>query len=341
MKKLFFLLIVCLTALTASAQIFVENFATATLGSNLEGYNNWKVSPKSTDNLGVSPKIGAGSLTYTGYISSGIGNVAILDSINGSSSATQRMSTHYATYGTDTMKIAVAGEKLYVAFLVKFSLNSKLNTVRDFFTFETSKTSSNNRGRLFAKIKSNGKFVLAVSKNSTTATLLAESDSLNVSDTHLIVMVYESVDGVDNDKVYVYYNPDLTKGENLQTKKISNVSTEVATDYSPTVGIGFNLRQRGIGAQIGNIRAAKNWTDVLLTATGNKSIEANRILISTIGKSIVTNEVGVLKIFNLSGSEILSAQTNGKLETTLNKGMYLVRFVSIDGKVSTGKIQFN
>lgn len=339
MKKTFLLGMVCFAVLSVRAQIFVENFATATVGGNLEGYNNWKVSPKSTDNLGVSPKIGAGTLTYTGYISSGIGNVALLDSINGSSSSTQRMSTHYATYGADTMKVAAAGEKLYVAFLAKFSLESKLNTVRDFFTFETSKTSSNNRGRLFAKIKSNGKFVLAVSKNSTSATLLAESDSLNISDTHLIVMVYESVEGTDNDKVYVYYNPDLSKAEELQTRKISNVSTEVATDYSPTVGLGFNLRQRGIGAQIGSIRAAKSWTNVLITPTGNKEIEANKIFISSIGKSIVTSEEGTLNVFNLAGAQVLLSKTTGKLETTLNKGLYLVRFISVDGKVQSAKVE--
>lgn len=333
MKKITFLFLMVIVSFTASAQLFVENFESATVGGNLEGYNDWKVSPKSSDNLGTSPKIGAGSLTYSGYISSGVGNVAILDSTNGSTSATQRISTHFATYGTDTMKVATAGEKVYVAFLVKFSLESKLNTTRDFFTFETSKTSTNNRGRLFAKIKSNGKFVLAISKNSTSV-LTESTDSLNVSDTHLIVMVYENVEGTDNDKVYAYYDPDLTKSEAEQTKKIANVSTEAATDYSVTSGIGFNLRQRGLGAQIGGIRAAKSWEMVTLVSA-IKNIETANMKVS--GKSIYTDNAGEICIYNLSGKEVLKAKTNGKYDTQLEKGLYLVNFVGNDGKSATLK----
>ena len=344
MKKITLLLTMCLVVVSVSAQIFIENFATATVGANVEGYNGWIVSPKSSDNLGVSPKIGAGALTYTGYASSGIGNVAILDSINGSASSTQRITTHYATYGNDTMKVAT-GEKLYVAFLAKISLESKTNTVRDFFTFEASKTSSMTRGRLFTKIEKTGNFVLAISKNSTSSSILVESDSLSVNDTHLIVMVYEGIDGSNNDMVTVYYNPDLSKPESEQTKKIALktvngvVSETGVSDYSNTAGLAFNLRQRGIGAQIGGIRAAKNWTDALLTPTAAKQINYNATKIFANGKNIITNEAGTLYLFNLTGARILSTQTEGNFATSINKGLYLVKFESANGNISSAKIE--
>jgi hypothetical protein len=344
MKKITLLVAFSLVVLSASAQIFIENFATATVGANVEGYNSWIVSPKSSDNLGKSPIIGAGALTYTGYASSGIGKVAILDSINGSASSTQRITTHYATYGNDTMKVAI-GEKLYVAFLAKFSLESKTNTVRDFFTFEASKTSSMTRGRLFTKIAKTGNFVLAISKNSTSSSILVESDSLSVNDTHLIVMVYESIEGADNDNVIVYYNPDLSKSENQQTKKIAlktnatGMAETAVSDYSNTAGLAFNLRQRGIGAQIGGIRAAKNWTDALLTVSAVKQVNYNATKIFANGKNIITTEAGTLNVFNLTGAKILSTQTEGNFATSINKGLYLVKFESANGNISSAKIE--
>lgn len=341
MRKITLLLLTCICTLAVNAQVFIENFENATIGGNLEGYNNWKVSPKSTDNLGTSPKIAAGALSFSGYIGSGIGNVAVLDSVNGSSSTTQRLSTHYATFGNDTMKVATAGEKVYVAFLIKFSLDSKLNTARDFFTFETSKTSTNNRGRLFAKIKNTGKLVLTISKNSTTTTLMAETpDSLNLNDTHLIVMVYENVEGTDNDKVYAYYNPDLTKPESQQTHKISNVGTEVATDYSSTVGIGFNLRQRGIGAKIGGMRAAKTW-DMAVAGISSGFNTPRKAEIKVAGKSVLTGEEGQLTIYNLSGKEIIRTFTSGNFESQLDKGLYLIKFTGNNGNTGSVKATIN
>ncbi|MDR1584690.1 MAG: hypothetical protein LBS07_00745, partial [Prevotellaceae bacterium] len=92
MKKITFLSMMCVAVLALNAQVFTENFETATVGGNVEGYNGWYVCGKAGDALGVSPTIGAGALTYAGYASSNIGNVAVLDSINGFDSSSQRIS---------------------------------------------------------------------------------------------------------------------------------------------------------------------------------------------------------------------------------------------------------
>ena len=344
MKKLILLLSLCVAIFTANAQIFTEYFQTAPIGGNLEGYNDWHVSPKSSEAYGVSPKIAEGALFYTGYAGSNIGNVAVLDSAVGATSATQRISTKIVKFGSDTLK-AVVGEKIYTAFLVNISSHS-YRSYRDFFTYEGSKTSSMTRGRVFAKVSADGsELFVAVTKNSSTAADYVESTSipgltLYPDVNHLFVLVYETIAGDSNDKITLYINPDLTKSEAEQTNKLVAIDTQ--TDYSATAGLGINLRQRGISAQIGGIRVGKSWDKVLVEGANAVNTPKNSsAAIWTSGKNILTNTRGTIKIFNLAGAELISAQTDGCLTTNLSKGIYIVRFNGIDGHTAVSKISLN
>ncbi|MFT3753732.1 MAG: T9SS type A sorting domain-containing protein [Paludibacter sp.] len=109
-----------------------------------------------------------------------------------------------------------------------------------------------------------------------------------------------------------------------------------------TTSLRINLRQRGTGAQIGGIRVGKSWDSVLLginSAVNNPT--SNPINIAANGNSIITNEAGSLKVYDLAGIEVLASLTNGKLETSLQKGLYLVRFISNNGKISSSKVLIN
>ncbi|HET9571865.1 MAG TPA: hypothetical protein VFP20_10705 [Bacteroidales bacterium] len=333
MKK-HLLLAMCLVTLTVNAQVFVENFATAPIGGNVEGYNAWYLCAKAADALGVSPKIAEGALFYNGYVSSNIGNVAVLDSAVGVTSATQRISTKTVKFGSDTLRM-LTGDKIYTAFLVNVSSHS-YRSYRDFFTYEGSATSSMTRGRVFAKNNAAGDaFTLALSKNSSQSGVYVEyATPLATGINHLLVFCYEVVDGTDNDKLSLYINPDLTKSEAEQTEVIN--ATDVASDYSATAAIGINLRQRGIGAQIGGIRVAKSWSNAL-TSGLSQALE-DRMEIKVVGKTVHTNSAGILTVYNLIGSEMLSSKTQGVLKTALNSGIYLVRFRGVDGKTAFGKI---
>lgn len=341
MKKGILLLVICMTVFTVHAQVFIENFETATINGNVEGYNEWKVSPKAADALGVSPKIGEGALFYSGYAGSNIGNVAVLDSAIGVTSANQRISTRIIKFGNDTLK-TVVGQRIYTAFIANISAQS-YRSYRDFFTYEGSKTTSSTRGRIFAKNNTAGDlFTVALSKNSSTAGQYVESTSiptlsLSTGINHLFVFCYDNIEGSDNDRIILYIDPDLTKTEAEQTNVL--ISTDPVGDYALSAGLGINLRQRGIGAQIGGIRVGKSWDSVVLGInTGFNQPNINNNIYSS-GKSIYTDESGKLTIYNLSGAEVLSAKTTGKLETSLNNGMYLVKFANDNGSISSGKIQ--
>ncbi len=338
--KLFLLLVMSIVATTLSAQVFVENFATATNGGNVEGYNGWYVSAKSSEAYGVSPKIEGESLFYTGYAGSDIGKVAVLDSLVGKTSATQRISTKLVKIGNDTL-VSKDGQKMYAAFMVSILPNS-YTSYRDFFTWEGSTTSSFTRGRVFVKtIAGTNDIQFAVTKNSSSAADFAESPVISggVGSYHLLVLVYEAIAGeVNNDVVSLYVNPVMSKTEAEQVKLTSK---DVQTDYK-TEKIKINLRQRGIGAKVGGIRVGTSW-NVVVKGTNTNVAELSKIdtEIYSYGKTIVTKSKGMVEVYDLSGKKILNTVSNGKLETSLKNGLYLVRFKDQEGNVASGKISIN
>ncbi len=342
-KQILLILFICITA-SLSSQVFVENFETATVNGNLEGYNGWYVSLKSGDNYGVSPKIDEFPLFYTNYPGSNIGHVAVLDSAIGATSSTQRISTKKIAFAPgDTLKASAVGLKIYSAFLVNINPVS-YRSYRDFFTYEGSSTSSMTRGRVFAKNNTAGDEVLfAVTKNSSAAADLDAASTttlgltLSTGVNHLLVLKYEVVDGTSNDVLTLYVNPDPTKTEAEQTNKLT--ATDTQTDYSAGAWLGINLRQRGIGAQVGGIRVGRNWETVVMGKTSNVNIpERNIHNIFITGNEIVTGTPGLLKVYSITGSELVNVNIHGRYNSRLTSGLYLVNFTDQQGVVSTAKL---
>jgi hypothetical protein len=341
MKRQFLLLMLLTSVFAVNAQVFIENFATATVNSKLEGYNGWYVSAKAADALGVSPVIGEDPLFFTGYPGSNIGHVCVLDSAVGETSATQRISTKKIVFAAGDTFMVAPGVKLYAAFIVNVEPKS-YRSYRDFFNYEGSQTSSMTRGRVFAKNNAAGNEVIfAVTKNSSSSADYKESTTLGLTlgtgINHLIVLKYEGVDGDSNDKISLFVNPDPTKAEALQANKLE--ATDVQTDYSATAKLGINLRQRGIGARVGGIRVGRSWETVVMGQTsGVDLVNGNFHNIYAAGNIIVTGVKGHLKVYSLSGVELISSNTEGRYSSKLNAGMYIVQFKDREGTVSSSKI---
>lgn len=344
MKKQILLLVFISLAATLSSQVFIENFETATVNGNLEGYNGWYVSLKSGDNYGVSPKIDEYPLFYTNYPGSNIGHVAVLDSAIGAVSTTQRISTKKIVFAPgDTLKASATGVKIYSAFLVNINPVS-YRSFRDFFNYEGSATSSMTRGRVFAKNNTAGTEVaFAVTKNSSSTTDFDAASTTTLGLTlgtgvnHLLVLKYEVVEGASNDVLTLYVNPDPTKTEAEQTNKLTAPDTQ--TDYGTTAWLGINLRQRAVGAQIGGIRVGRSWDAVVMGKTsGVNRTETNRHNIFVTGNQIVTGAAGQLRVFLISGAEVIKTQVTGQYTHNLSAGTYLVNFTDNQGVVSATKL---
>lgn len=343
MKSKILLFTLLLSTVTVFSQTFVENFENATVNGNLEGYNGWYVSPKAGDNLGASPKIDEMPLFYTNYPGSNVGKVALLDSVIGATSANQRISTRRIIFaGNDTLKVPAAGA-FYAAFIVNIKPQS-FRSYRDFFTWEGSETSSFTRGRYFAKNNTEGSEVtFAVTKNSTSAADFKNTFddlglTLQTGVNYLLVAKYEIVSGSNNDIVSLFVNPDPLKTEAQNAAvKISAVDTQ--TDYSTGTAMKINLRQRGIGAEIGGIRVSRTWGEAVMgQTTGLISSKANIHNIYSVNKDIVTGQSGVIKVFTMSGALLVDEYCAGRYSSNLSNGLYLVDFTDNNGVVSKAKV---
>ena len=329
-------------SISINAQVFIENFSTALSNGNLEGYNNWYVSFKSTDALGVSPKIANEALFYNGYIGSNIGKVAILDSVIGITTANQRISTRAIVFDNgDTLK-PVEGKKIYAAFIVNVSQKSS-RTYRDFFTFEGSSTNSSTRGRVFTKVSNTGDLYFAVSKNSSTTGVYIESPVIlgGVGNNHLLVLCYEGIYGVDNDKITLYIDPDLTKTEAAQTNLLN--ATDIQKDYSDIVPFRINLRQRGIGAKIGGIRVGNSWNDVLGIVPTSPQLTTSAALTGlnyNYGSGPSAEQTFTVSGSSLSGNVVITPSSRLEISKTTGTGFAstAINLTPITGSVSNTTI---
>lgn len=268
MRKITLLFFV-FTAFLLNAQVITtEDFGTYTIG-DLEGQNGWYKSVKTNDAYYSSPQIATGTLSYPGYLSSGQSKWIVLNPTNGdAANSLTRISTK-----STAMKLADMtsnGGKMYISFLAKIGALSVDNSARDFFTFESSTTSSMTRGRVIAKYSSTTNNVeIGISKNSSTPTLFADARNVSVDETFLVVLEYEiNATASNDDPVSIYLNPDLSSDE--ATNAVNKITaTDVQTDYtSASNAIMYNIRQRLIDGKISGIRVGYKWVDVVPQQTG-------------------------------------------------------------------------
>lgn len=267
MKNIILLLLVCAAVFTVNAQVFIENFETATVGSDLEGYNGWEVSPIAAEATGASPKISAAALAFEGYPGSNIGNATELVA------NAEIVRSSIKNTGLTTPD---AGGAIYVAFIVNVK-SSAANAYRDIFAFDFSGKSPWLRGRVSARYNAKtNKVAFAVSKNSTKGEVIEASStntlslSLDGGVNHLLIVKYEAVDGDKNDVISMYVNPDLSKNEFKQNNKLIATDNTESGDFKSGMDVKIGLRQRGIGAQVGGIRVGTSWKAVVTEPKGKK-----------------------------------------------------------------------
>ena len=342
MRKIYTFLVLSVTAVTLNAQVMTEYFQDATPGQDLEGYNGWYVSLKEAEAQGVSPVIEGETLFYDDYPGTDTGYVAILDSLIGMDNVNKRVSTKVVEFGGGDTLRPVIGEKFYAAFICSIGASSK-NSWRDFVTWEGSTGSSWQRGRVFVEVQNSGQDLqFAVTKNSSSEGDMVATEVFTggVGLYHLLVLVYEAVEGESNDVVHLYVNPDPNTPESEQTPPLSSV--DVQSDYSEGTEIKFNLRQRGIGALVGGIRVGRTWEEVVQgiveEPTGIKNEGREISHIRSYRNTIITDGPGSVELYDISGRRVMKQITNGRLETSLSSGLYIVSFEDRMGTVTTGKV---
>ena len=223
-------------------QLFNENFDYTT--ASLLTADGWAITgTTATPNVAVS----ATSITYSGYLSSGIGNEVSL-----------------ATSGQDvnhTFAAQTSGT-VYASCLV--NITSATTTGDYFFHLGATTIGTNFHGRVFVKKDATGNLAFGISRVGAVGTAVFTPFSYSMNTTYLLVLRYTIVSGTSNDSAAIYINPTLNAAEPA-TGWVS--STDAPADLANIGSVA--LRQGSASAaaalKIDGIRVATAWSDIVGT----------------------------------------------------------------------------
>ena len=215
-----------------------------------------------------------GSLSYTGYPSSGTGNK--IDIISVGTSA-EDVYTQFATQGE--------GVKVYASFLLNLpnttGLATNISTTGDYFVAflpSTSITTFNSRVSIRQGTVAD-KYQIGLRANSSNAAAVWSTIDLDINTTYLIVCSYEMITGASNDVASLWINPSLAGAE-----PSADLTQIAATDIADVARI--LIRQGSTttpNASIDGIRVATEWSQAPLP------VELSSFSAATIGSTVKLN----------------------------------------------------
>ena len=191
-----------------------------------------------------SISVTAGSITYPGYLSSGIGNQVTL-----------------TTTGEDVNRqfLVQTSGTVFFSFLV--NVTSATTAGDYFFHVGQSVIGTTYRGRVFVKKDANDKLAFGVAQSTTPVNYSDFVYDLNT--TYLIVLRYEIIEGASNDVSSIYINPPLNMSIPL-TGWISNTDAS-GTDLTElgTVALRQGTATNAPQLILDGIRVSNNWADIV------------------------------------------------------------------------------
>lgn len=343
MKKItLLLLLLTLTQLAFSQLIWSYDFKNDTIGKKLEGHSGWSAST----NVGY-PGIGgcAGVLCEQAQVKkdtleySNYGSFYKALDIKRADGLGHFLNSTNALPDTTFSPTYKAGDKVYAAYLVKFSSAPNGNDAQP---------SLGQIVRVYGKYKFGevvGMRVSCTKKDTLMRFGLERNGGFKTTDykyafnkTHLIVMRYTYVDSLNlNDEVALFVDPKLTATE--PTPDLVTMGGDDAF-LSRFVFYLNNFNEIALGSVAG-IKVYRKWNDVV-SATVEVRSESLKIRPTLAENFIELNldksypSVSSIKIVDLQGREVLIDKLNtGELSKTLNinglaKGFYVVSIQNKD-----------
>ena len=280
-----------------------ENFS-YTIGTDLTA-NGWNITGTTAS---PTVKVSASSISYPGYLSSGIGEEVTM-----------------ATSGQDVNKTfgALTSGTVYASCIVNIA--SATSTGDYCFHLGASSISTTFHGKVFIKKDASNNVAFGISKIGAVGTAIFTPFSYALNTTYLVVLKYTIVPGVSNDVASIIINPTLNTTEPVTGW---TTSTDVANDLA-NVG-SFALRQGGSSTapafKIDGIRISTSWTEIvgteqIFTGTGNwtetarwnsGSLPAVTSAATIDGSATVSSAVSVSEI-KINATRSLTVANNGQL----------------------------
>jgi DNA/RNA endonuclease YhcR with UshA esterase domain len=272
-----------------SQQLITENFDYTT-DSALTS-NNWiQITPAATPQIKVA-NIG---LTYSGYILSGIGKAARVD-----------------TAGQDAYRDlfnSVTTGSIYTSMMINVS---KVTNAGDyFFAYLPQNSTSGYTGRLYARAAGTGFYKLGITKGSSNSeTIVFSNDSFPLNTTSLLVIKYQYNIGNTNDSIMVY---NFTSGFPTTEPSVATLATIGGTTADAT-SLGRIALRQGTAANaprllVDGIRSATNWVDLnAATRTATRAI-TNLLFTATGQTSARVSWVKPAGYVNANGTMVVYAK---------------------------------
>jgi hypothetical protein len=356
MKKQILLVLVSLAAVSLSAQLYLNekfNYSTSILASqpgdppaNADNpqVGVWFNTGKTADSNSGSLAIDGEPLYYTGYLNSGEGKSVRID-WGGAGANTRVDVVRFISHGE---KISGTGKKVYYAFMMNveniqsFSAGADNYDWRDVLcvTEGGSDILGNSfRGRFFLKQNPEdpSKVKYSISKNTAfTSSVVPDAEGeIAVGQTYLFV-IRQTFTGDATCKVEVMHNPEIAANEPA-TGWINGRTTDANT-FGGTYGVALRRRNLGSNAKlfISGLRVAATYGEAVGFTSGINSITETGIFAEN--NIIVTPEAGNIRVYSLAGSELINAATDGRYNSRLAQGMYLLKFSNQSGAVSSAKL---
>ena len=230
-------------------KVLVEDFAYS--AGNLVGQGDWtQILSAATNPLQVAGE----GLIYPDYQDESIGGSATFQSTGQDA---------YLPFGRD-----ITSGDVYVSALVRLHAVQAGNA---FFTFAgVEPATSNLRGKLFAKASDNGKALLGVARQATSATSTSgncaqfATTECDLDSIYLVVMKYSFIKGEKNDVVSLYINPDPAGTEPTTPDAVSEAAglggdDAVAISSIAIYQLGSSFNNNGPTGAIDAIRVSTTW----------------------------------------------------------------------------------
>jgi hypothetical protein len=320
---------------TSWGQLLNENFS-YTIGTDLTS-NGWAITGST-----ASPTVAvtAASITYPGYLSSGVGEGVSL------ATSGQDVNKSFASQTTGT---------IYASFLV--NVTSATTTGDYFFNVGASTIGTTFKGRIFVKKDASNNVSFGIAINSA-ANYSSAIYALNT--TYLIVLKYDIVSGLANDTASIFVNPPLNSVI-PSTGWIANTDAS-GTDLANVGSIA--LRQgsasNAAGLKLDGIRVSTTWSDIVgivTSTTWNGTTWSNGAPTATVEAIIDgtynTNVGGVQGPFiakkltvNSGKSLTINSGTNVTVQNEVINGGTLVvennaNLIQVNDVANTGAITVN
>lgn len=232
------LIILSFVLTTSAQQLLTANF---NFTGELTNYG-WRRIP---DLNNAAIKTDSPGLNYTGYVLSGIGNTAKLDSTG------QDLEMGFSAF-------FYQNNITYTSFMLNVK---KATTIGDyFFSNTTTNPSGEKKAKVFIKLASTGFYKIGIAKANETP--IYGNDSFAVNVTSLVVLKYETIAGNNNDLVSIF---NLKSGfPASEPTPLVQINSGTDTDMWRISGIALFQGTDSIAPKllIDGIRSANNWIEL-------------------------------------------------------------------------------